>query len=132
MVLALCCSDHQLPPAVSASPNVHGPQRPVAGTIGDASQFSHFPVQSGAVSGSCVRFGTTALIAALRCGACHSPSCTAAKCWWAELTPLNPLPHFGHFVIPLTSRPHYLHDEACSLGGRGRAKLDAPTYSCRR
>jgi len=48
---------YQLPSAVSASPHVQGPQRPVAGTIGDAPQTAHLPVQSGSVSGSGLRRG---------------------------------------------------------------------------
>src|SRR5690606_3695894 len=43
---------HQLPPAVSASPKVHGPHNPVAGTIGEAPQASQCPSQSGRVSSS--------------------------------------------------------------------------------
>ena len=47
---------YQLPPAVSASPNVQGPHMPVAGTIGLAPHTSHLPPQSGFVSGFCFGF----------------------------------------------------------------------------
>lgn len=41
---------YQLPPAVSASPQVQGPQRPVKGTMGVAPQLSHSWSQSGSYS----------------------------------------------------------------------------------
>lgn len=41
--LRLGASGYQFPPAVSASPNVHGPQSPVSGTVGDSPQFSQEP-----------------------------------------------------------------------------------------
>jgi hypothetical protein len=43
---------HQLPSAVSASPQVQGPHIPVAGTTGDAPHTMHFLLQSGSVRGA--------------------------------------------------------------------------------
>jgi hypothetical protein len=57
MKMFLAQMAYQLPSAVSASPHVQGPQRPVAGMIGDAPQTAHLPVQSGSVSGSGLRRG---------------------------------------------------------------------------
>lgn len=49
---AVTSHGYQFPPAVSASPNVHGPQSSISPTTGVAPQVVHFFVQSGSVSGS--------------------------------------------------------------------------------